>query len=764
MAVKFKMQKVISRVKDKSEIRVRNPAMCIMAFSFGMLLSGARLLGEHFSLGVCAAAVSGGCSPFAVAGMVVCYLLSGELMKCFAKVCSALLVSLLAVFIRKRNFCTPVVLGVGSCVIMLLVNVAEAVGLGFDGYRLAFSVVDAMICSSAVFMYCILSDEYTVTRKLSLSGSRGAFAAVIFVLLVCALASVPFPLDLGRVFATVVLLYFAKKYRAAGGALVGVLTACAVALCSPSLASNTLIMSSSGLICGALFALSDLAAISSFIITVLVSLAAVGVNGDTFVMFWDVVAGVVISVLLPAGLFKAGRSMLTSAKSTVDLVGQTASSRLGYAAKTISDVRRDISLISLKIGDRYKPLSLASRVDSSVCSKCDCCDICRKKRPVHDKALSILENIYDSYGTVTDEDIMSFLPECINKPVVKAAFLRAADELAFEKANDIAVTRMRELLCEQLLSMEELLNDMSGRVARIKEVDELLCKRAGELFAISGCKGARVCVYTNENRRLFVEAFVNGGFKSDLVRLTVRLSDIVGCDMELPSINVIGRVTRLVFTEKPELEANIATFQASCSGGEYCGDTVDTITLNESERYVILSDGMGTGERARLDSMFTVSLVRRLISSGLSMSCTERLINSALCVKSWDESFSTLDVVRLDLFSHTASFLKAGAAASYIIREGSVIKIASNALPTGILTRCEPDVTQLRINAGDMIIMTSDGVDEQILTDDEDVIQKLGCLSPDAAAKMIGELAVGDDCASVSDDITVAAVRIDSSV
>ncbi|MCR5815835.1 MAG: SpoIIE family protein phosphatase [Ruminococcus sp.] len=756
------MQKVVSVTKNKDDLKLRTALMCVTAFASGFFFSGAKLLGSGFSLGVCAAAVSGVYSPFAVLGMFAYYILFGTLMSSVAKLCSALLSAVLVVFLKKHNYFAPCVLGVGCCMVMLLVNAVEAVGRGYEGYMLTFNMIDALICACVIFMFLSLADEYHITGKLNISGIRGFFAAVLYIMLVCALTSVPLPLDLGRVFATVVLLYFAKKYRAIGGALIGVLTSVATALCMPSLASNTLIMSSSGLICGALFTLSDFAALCSFIITTLVSLAAVGVNSDTFVMFWDIVIGVVISVLLPVKLFKAGRSVLSSAKSTVDLVGQTASSRLGYAAKTLSDVRRDISLISLKIGDRYRPLSLSKRVESAVCSKCECCELCRKNRAEHSKAMAILENISNSYGVVTFEDIDSFMPTCSKKPAIEAAFMKAADELAYETANDIAVSRMRELLCEQLLSMEDLLNDMSCRVGRIKEVDELLCQRAKEMFDICGCKGARVCVYTNENHRLFVEAFVNKSFKSDIIRLTVKLSDVVGCDMELPSVNAIGKVTRLVFTEKPELGADIATYQASCKGGEYCGDTVDTITLNESERYIILSDGMGTGERARLDSMFTVNLVRRLISSGISMSCAERLINSALSVKSWDESFSTLDVLRLDLFSHTASFLKAGAAASYIIREGSIIKISSHALPTGILTKCDPDVRQIKICAGDIIIIASDGLDEQLILESEGLAEKLGCLSPDAAVRYIGELAVGVNDGNVVDDITVAAVRIEN--
>ena len=759
------MQKLVLSSADKPKADLKRVMKISAAFSLGFFCSGAKLLGSYFSLGVCVCALSGALSPFSILGCLSYMLLSGSFFECFAKLCSAFLVSLLIPFVKKFRYYNPIVISIGSCLVIMLVNLAEAVGRGFGGYQLAFNMIDAALCGCIIFMFSSLADEYAVTNKLNISGVSGFFAAVLYIVLICALTSVSLPLDLGRIFATVVLLYFSKKYRAIGGALIGVLTACGTALCSPSLVSNTLIMSSSGLIAGALFSLSDFTAIAAYIISALISLTAVGINSDTFVMFWDIVIGVIISILLPQDFFRTGRSLFSTAKSTVDLVGETASSRLGYAAKTISEVRRDISVISVKIEDRYKPVSLAQRVEKLVCSKCECYEICRRSRECDlKKCLTVLENITKSYGNVSDEDIVNFLPCCTKIPIVEAAFARAADELAFESANDVGVVRMRELLCEQLLSMEELLNDMSSRVSRIKEVDELLSQRAGELFDVSGFKGARVCVYTNENRRRFVEAFINDGYKSDLVRLTVRLSDIVGCDMEMPSINVIGKVTRLVFTEKPDLEANIATFQASCMGGEYCGDTVDTVTINESERYVILSDGMGTGERARLDSLFTVSLVRRLVSSGISMSCAQRLINSALSVKSRDESFSTLDVLKLDLFSHTASFLKAGAAASYILREGSIIKISGSSLPAGILTRCDPEVISDKITAGDMIIITSDGIDEELLMKNEELCCKLSDSSPDKASKLLGELAVSSNENGVNDDITVAAVKIEHCV
>ena len=57
--------------------------------------------------------------------------------------------------------------------------------------------------------------------------------------------------NLGRIAGTLFMLMAVRKYRNIGGAVVGALTTCGVLLCTPSLARNTLLLATSGLICGA---------------------------------------------------------------------------------------------------------------------------------------------------------------------------------------------------------------------------------------------------------------------------------------------------------------------------------------------------------------------------------------------------------------------------------------------------------------------------------------------------------------------------------
>ncbi|MBR1663426.1 MAG: SpoIIE family protein phosphatase [Ruminococcus sp.] len=752
------MTKAITKQKTKHKLKRKPCLLALGAFAAGFLCSGAKLLGNGFSLGVFAVSVSGVFSPFAILGSFFYYLVSSSLTQGFGRIISSLLIASLFPFLKKHNFFAPMVLSISSCVVMLLAGALECIASGAGSYQIAFTLTDAVICSSLTYMFLSVSEEYTVTRKLRISGADGAFCAVMFMMLVCALSSLPFPLVLGRVAATVVLLFFAKKYHSIGGAVIGVLTACGVALYDPAMSANTLVFASSGLICGAFFVFNDFAGVAALLLSSIVSLTAIGVNSDTFVMFWDIVTGTLISIVLPENVISFGRSYLSTSVSTVDLIGQTASSRLSYAARTLADVRREITVVSSRIEERLREAPPHKKVIENICTMCENYDVCHKRIATTQAAFEILEDIMLSYGQLDRSDIDSYLPHCKKRPILLRAFENAMDELDFEAAGNKGAARMRELLCQQLLSMEQLLDDMSCRVSRIREVDEPLCRRVKELFEINGCRGARVCVYTNENRRRFVEGFINGGFKSDMVRLTVKLSDAVGCDLELPSISTIGKVTRLVFTEKPDLDAEISCCQIPGDGG-CCGDTVDTLTLNESERYVLLSDGMGTGELARLDSMFAVDLLSRLISSGVSVKCAGRMVNSALSVRSRDESFSTLDVLHLDLFSHRALFYKSGAAASYIIREGSIIKIRSCSFPAGILADNEPVITDMKVTAGDLLVLTSDGIDEERFMKEYETIPDGLSQCPEKLCGFIAHNFALDE-GTAADDITVSVVRL----
>ena len=89
--------------------------------------------------------------------------------------------------------------------------------------------------------------------------------------------------------------------------------------------------------------------------------------------------------------------------------------------------------------------------------------------------------------------------------------------------------------------------------------------------------------------------------------------------------------------------------QHACDQGQLCGDHYDVFADGRGRMVVIISDGMGTGGRAAVDGAMAAGIMGKLIKAGLGFDCALRIVNSALVVKSGDESLATLDVATVDL-------------------------------------------------------------------------------------------------------------------
>ena len=124
---------------------------------------------------------------------------------------------------------------------------------------------------------------------------------------------------------------------------------------------------------------------------------------------------------------------------------------------------------------------------------------------------------------------------------------------------------------------------------------------------------------------------------------------------------------------------------------------------------MILSDGMGCGSAASLDSSMTVSLLFRLITANVSYDSALKIVNSALLVKSGEETLATIDIAAVDLYNGQVHFYKAGAAPTFIRRNQRTGYVDSTSLPVGILTSVEFEKSTLKLSAGDLIVMVSDG-------------------------------------------------------
>lgn len=175
--------------------------------------------------------------------------------------------------------------------------------------------------------------------------------------------------------------------------------------------------------------------------------------------------------------------------------------------------------------------------------------------------------------------------------------------------------------------------------------------------------------------------------------------------------------------EGQERPFDVALGSQPRSGQRLCGDSVTWFRGEGSILYLLLSDGMGSGREARRESQLTARLMEQFLTAGIQPESALRTLNAALQLRCDDQgSFTTIDLLALDLGSAQAALFKYGAAPTYIKRGGSVRRLTGSSLPAGLQdSAAVPAPDRFPLEEGSFLLMVSDGVadssDDQWLQD-----------------------------------------------
>ncbi len=705
---------VISRLGGDSRAFTAAAAMLV-----GFVTSFGRILNFPSAMNVAAAMLSGGNILPVFTGSLLAYALMGDVTAGMIQLCAMLvLAGLGAVFPQDKlplsvRRSEPVFSSLTVTALLMLFGCVVSAATPSDPFCVSMRMVNALLCGCTVYTALELRRSSALRGTFELGSISGICLGILYIMLISTLASLsPGIVNPGRAFGCFCMLLSVRRYHQTGGAVVGALTTCGVMICAPGLAKNTLLLATSGLICGAFWSVGITVTVLIFLTVSLISLVAVGVNSDTFPMFADILLGSLMFISVPLPLVKKLGKRVSGLHSSVDIVSQTTSSKLSFASGTIGEIKGQLTEVSDTMKRCAKQTDLCRTVMSAVCAGCPYSSGCMLRQEQLRWSLGKLSRICTKYNCVSREDVEKHLPACRCPTRMSEMFNRACAEAVAQKAGSIRMNEMRDFLTEQLSSMQDILKDLSFRVGQVRNIDAPLSSQVRKCFDDLGYPNAKVCVFMDSNMCQRVEVYLTAQFSGDPARLTSLVSSAAGCDLALPTVTRAGELTRISFCEAPVYSAELAAFSASRSG-EYSGDTYDIFDVNSTEKYIVLSDGMGTGKRARLDSVFSVSLVSRLISCGMSVTTAQKMVNSMLRVKGWEESFATLDILRLDLYGGNAGLMKSGAAPTYLCRDGGLKAFSSDAFPAGILAGCVPDVADFKLYDGDVIMLASDGVDEQ---------------------------------------------------
>jgi stage II sporulation protein E len=271
-------------------------------------------------------------------------------------------------------------------------------------------------------------------------------------------------------------------------------------------------------------------------------------------------------------------------------------------------------------------------------------------------------------------------------------------------------SELRMVAADQFFSISDMLGDLAFEFDEAEIFD---FKSAGKIRRMLGeydIYPENISVIVDKYDRMRIEILASSKTKGlDNPRIKYELEKICSREFEKSRTNLSGNNLMLTVIEKPNFKMSFG-FAQYCAEGKLCGDTVKTINDTRGHMIFIISDGMGKGSRAALDGAMGAGLLSKLLSAGFGFDSSLKVVNSALLVKSSEESLATLDCACVDLFTGKCEFFKAGAPRSYIVKGNSLTKCELSSMPAGILRGIEFAKRTTVLNVGDEIIMLSDGI------------------------------------------------------
>jgi len=201
--------------------------------------------------------------------------------------------------------------------------------------------------------------------------------------------------------------------------------------------------------------------------------------------------------------------------------------------------------------------------------------------------------------------------------------------------------------------------------------------------------------------------------------------------------------------------------------GPVSGDYCDVIPCPGGELFLLVGDASGKGVAASLLMTQLHAMFRSLIHCNISLKELMERANRILCEGNSGRSFATLVCARVSP-TGMLEVSNAGHCTPLVRSKSAIRRIETAGLPLGMFTGVEYEVERLQMDAGDTLVLYTDGVTETHNGEDDDygcqrveeILQR--CLSHNPRSLIdacLADLAAFRGHSHASDDITLLAAR-----
>ncbi len=566
---------------------------------------------------------------------------------------------------------------------------------------------------------------------------------------------------------------------AAAGAVVGVLPVVGYVLVPGAVGAYAF----TGLVAGACRALGRLGVVLGFLVASIILALYVVEPGQLHAVLAETGGACLVYLLVPARWLDSFRIWLPLAPAepacTLHVTpageGGGVARRLQNWAHVFQELARTFQYAS-QVKRRYEEERLQAfiaAIGARVCETCSFYRNCweREFYKTYNQLLDVL-GLIEAKGHLEVED----LPEDLQARCARARELILTASCLFEafKVDRYWQRRFdegRELVAEQLKGVSQIIEKIGADTARGEGLEGLE-ERLREEFRRRRLPVSATGVGLSRNGQVEVTVTVvcsgNSPCRQEVAALVSRL---LGRPFSPPTCDCVTPQgeTECTFRLYPALNFTVATGVAKMGkdGSNVSGDSHAFVPLRDGRLAIVMSDGMGAGPQAALESSTTVSLLEHLLESGFAEDLAVKTVNALLALRGMENGFTTVDLAVFDLYSGRTELIKVGAMPSFLMRGGRVVTLQGNCPPAGILSHLEVASVTKTLEAGDMLVMVTDGVFAGYRgpLDREEwfrsILAGLQDLEPQTLAEVVlTQVLESGTSGGIPDDITVVAAQL----
>ncbi len=402
-------------------------------------------------------------------------------------------------------------------------------------------------------------------------------------------------------------------------------------------------------------------------------------------------------------------------KTAQDMVGTVALTYQKKYSKSLDSLETSLSSLSGVISDysaaKTKPSpeeyrSVVIETAEEHCKNCTGRKFCMIEniRPCLTNLDSITEKLSDG---------LSVCPEDVNGDTEFCQKAEAVAESINERAAKIEENRFKlkdaDATAEEYALISKLINEARCRDEEEKSVNPALTDALTEALTKSGIENGMIRAFGTRHKHIILAGEDETGDKIASPKLRDEIERAIGVRLGTPEYFRKGKMALMECDTVRALSVEHSKASAPGALGEVSGDTVCLFESSDDCFYSLISDGMGSGEVAMETSGFVSKFLIRALDFGASKETVLHMLNYIIRRKG-DECSATVDLFELDLLSGEATFIKSGAAPSFVKRGTSLFRIKSQTAPIGLLKSIDTERIKVEVKPNDFVIMLSDGI------------------------------------------------------